>query len=319
MELTSPEDMDIRLKQLSYSSLLTLHSCPRKYQLYKLQSKQMEGLADNQSDLTFSFGHAVGEGIQEILQGKSEEEVIWNLYLQWDVELFEVNEKQNKSFWLALYAIQKFAAMHKAGFLNEYELAYFKDKDGNTRPAVELGFRIVFPNGFVFRGFVDAVLRHKISGAIKVLEIKTTSDNNLADAKFKNSAQAIGYSVVLDNIFTGLSDYSVIYLPYKTKEREFEVMEHQKTILMRAQWIQELLLDIDTIILYENTGIYPMRGESCFSWNRECEYFNLCTLSTDRLTKPIDAEMIEKIESEGERFDFNLTLLDLLNQQLENV
>ena len=30
--------IDYRIRQLSYSSLLTLHSCPRKFQLYKLRT-----------------------------------------------------------------------------------------------------------------------------------------------------------------------------------------------------------------------------------------------------------------------------------------
>ena len=31
--------IDTRIKQLSYSSLLKLHSCPRAYQLYKLNTQ----------------------------------------------------------------------------------------------------------------------------------------------------------------------------------------------------------------------------------------------------------------------------------------
>ena len=36
MEHTQPKQIDLRLKQLSYSSRLLLDSCPRKYQLKKL-------------------------------------------------------------------------------------------------------------------------------------------------------------------------------------------------------------------------------------------------------------------------------------------
>lgn len=311
LELTT--EIDPRLQNLSYSTLLTLHSCPRKMQLYKLQSKIQEGEGnDNQQDLTFAFGHLVGDGIQMALQGASEEEIIWKQFLAWPIELYEENEKQNKSFWLAINAIRKFIGMRKGGFLDDYELVYLD----NGKPAVELGFRITFPNGFKFRGYVDAVLRHKLTGAIVVLEIKTTSDNILVDAKFKNSAQAIGYSIVLDSIFPGLSDYSVIYLPYKTKEREYQVMEFSKTLSQRAQWIQELLLDIDTIILYQNTGVYPQRGESCYAFFRECEYFNICQLSTERLTIPLDQKTLDKLNAE--EYDYELTLLDLLEQQLQH-
>lgn len=302
--------MDPRLQLLSYSSLLTLHTCPRKYQLYKLQSREEIGV-DNQSGVTFAFGHIVGEGIQLAMQGESEETIIWKMFLMWDQELFDFNPKQNKSFWLGIYAVQKFIAMRNGGFLDDYELVMH-----NGKPAVELGFRITFPNGFTFRGYVDAVLQHKYTKKVKVLELKTTADTNLTDAKFKNSAQAIGYSIVLDVIFPELSEYDVMYLVYKSKDREYEIMEFSKSYLQRAQWIQELILDIDMIEKYEEAGVYPMHGESCYSFFRECEYFNLCTLSTGHLITPLSEKTLDKIA--GEEYDIELTLMDILNRQLES-
>jgi hypothetical protein len=74
--------IDYRIRQLSYSSLLSLHSCPRKFQLYKLRTThKTEELL--KSTITFSFGHVVGDGIQKILEGKSEEEVIFSMFLGW--------------------------------------------------------------------------------------------------------------------------------------------------------------------------------------------------------------------------------------------
>ena len=45
---------DIRIKQLSYSSLLTLHQCPRKYQLYKGQA--IKAREELEQTVTFSYG-----------------------------------------------------------------------------------------------------------------------------------------------------------------------------------------------------------------------------------------------------------------------
>ena len=61
--------IDYRIRQLSYSSLLNLHSCPRKFQLQKLRTthRTEESL---KSSVTFSFGHVVGEGIALALDGK---------------------------------------------------------------------------------------------------------------------------------------------------------------------------------------------------------------------------------------------------------
>lgn len=69
-------DIDPRIRNLSYSSLLTLHSCPREFQLYKLGADS-EGLiieedeTDSDQSITFAYGHAVGNGVQYALQGDS--------------------------------------------------------------------------------------------------------------------------------------------------------------------------------------------------------------------------------------------------------
>lgn len=305
----SEGQIDPRILQLSYSSLLTLHTCPRKFQLYRLRTTY-RAEEDLKSRITFAFGHVVGEGIQLILQGKSVDEVIWTMFLMWHTpSILDKDEKAHKSFFEAVMAIQRLKSAIDAGFLNDYELVEF-----NGKPACELGFAINFPDGFRLRGFVDAVLRHKYSGQIIVLECKTTGSKTLNPATYKNSAQAIGYSIVLDHIYPELSSYEVLYLIYQTSSREFTPIEFTKTYLQRALWLRELLLDIETIKLYENAGVYPMHGENCFDFFRECEYFNSCTLSTQYLTKPCTEAEIDRTE-----YDINITLADLLNSQLEKV
>lgn len=305
--------MDPRLQLLSYSSLLTLHSCPRRHQLYKLNSEQDEVKEGDTSPITFAFGHVVGDGIQRVFQGESEEAIIWKMFCDWDIDLESRNDKQAKNFYLAVAAIQRFISLRKNGFLDDYELVYH-----NGKPACELGFRITFPDGFKLRGFVDAVLRHKTTGEILVLECKTSSATSINGATYKNSAQAVGYSVVLDVLFPELSSYSVLYLVYKTKDLSYEPLRFNKSFLQRALWIQELLLDIETIKLYEQAGVYPMRGESCFTFFRECEYYNLCTMSTASLVKKIDDEVVMGIlKKEAEKvYDVELTLADLIDAQI---
>lgn len=309
LEIPIPDPIDPRILNLSYSSLLTLHACPRKFQLYRMKSAQGLPAEDDTSELTFAYGHAVGTGISDVLLGNSEDTIVFDMFRNWETELDAENTKQQKSFWLAVTAIQKFMSLRDNGFLDEYELVYY-----NGKPAVELGFRITFPDGFVFRGFVDAVLKHRITGKVIVLECKTSSASNLNAATYKNSAQGIGYSVVLDAIFPELSSYEVLYLVYKTKEREYECLPFEKSYFQRALWIRELLLDIETIKLYEQAGVYPMRGESCYSFFRECEYINLCTLRTSSLTERYDDT---GGSSEQVVFDVELTLMDLLQSQME--
>ncbi len=302
--------MDPRIKQLSYSSLLTLHKCPRKFQLYKLNA-QIEQPEDAPQSLTFQYGHTVGKGIQDVLENKSLEQCLWEAFIEWEVELDAVNPKQNKSFWGALAAITQFHSMHSNGYLEGYELVQYQGK-----PACELSFVIHLPDGFKYRGFVDAVLEHKISGKVLVLEAKTTSATSVNPAQYKNSAQAIGYSIVLDALFPTLSSYEVLYLVYQTKSESFVQLPFEKSYYSRALWIRELLLDIECIKMYDEASIYPMHGESCYEFFRECEYLQTCTLSTERLTTPLSDEDAQKLESQLDEFQIHVTLDQLIQSQL---
>lgn len=149
-----------------------------------------------------------------------------------------------------------------------------------------------------------------------VLEVKTTSAN-LNAAIYKNSAQAIGYSIVLDHLFPSLSAYKVLYLVYKTKSMEFEQLEFHKSYLQRALWIQELLLEKQKLQLYQEVGVYPMHGESCYDYYRECEYLNICTLSTSALAEPLTWAGAKKILKENkQKYQVKVTIQELIAAQL---
>lgn len=302
--------MDARLKLLSYSSLLTLHSCPRKFQLYRLNSVEDEAdpIAAKNQNVTFAFGHVVGDGMQGILSDKPFDTVIWEQFLGWHADLADSIEKDSKGFYPALIALQKLAYMRENGYLADWEVVSYKG-----RPASELSYRITFPDGFTVRGSLDLVLKHRVTGEVMVLEGKTTKYTNLNPAQYKNSAQGVGYSVVLDVLFPELSSYKVLYLVYKTGTREYEQLPFIKTYLQKATWIQELLLDIETIKMYDTVGVYPMRGESCYSFFRECEYLNVCQLNTSHLTKPCPSD-ISVLDTKV--YDFELTLEDLIQGQI---
>lgn len=302
-------EIDKRILNLSYSSLLTLHKCPRKFQLYRLQSHKSE-LEDIPQSVTFAYGHTIGSGIQSILEGKSFTETLWSAFLQWDVDLFAANDKQNKSFWGCVHALRQFSHI-RSTVLGDWELVYYEGK-----PACELSFAIYLPDGFIYRGFVDAVLRNVRTGAVRVLECKTHSQATVNPAIYKNSAQAIGYSIVLDAIFPDLSSYDVLYMPYSSKKEEFEFIPFEKSYYARALWIRELLLDCEMIKMYEEASIYPMHGESCFDFYRECEYLQHCTLSTEHLVSPLTPDAVAAMDAELEKFQIKITLNDLIQAQM---
>lgn len=309
------DNMDPRLKLLSYSFQTLLHTCPRKYQLTRIRATQDEQdpYAALNQNLTFAFGHIVGSGIQDVMCNKPYQEVIFNMFLAFHADILDRNDKQVKSFWHAMLAIDRLISMREQGFLDEYELVFY-----NGQPAIELSFLIQLPDGFKMRGSVDAILRHKETGKILVLECKTSSATTLNGATYKNSSQALGYSVILDILFPSESGYDVLYLVYLTKQQTYEQLHFHKNHTQKALWIQELLLDVETLKLYETSGVYPMFGHSCYDFFKECEFFQTCNLSTKLLTTAqTQADNTETNSTYTGTYTITLSLLDLISGQLD--
>lgn len=309
-----PGQVDPRFSRLSYSGLQDLHSCPRKFQLNKLQAER--GEQDLSTSVTFAFGHAVGEGIQQYLIGRDlfDEELafqtaLWKMFLAWDCDLLAENDKQKKSFFRAVAAMLQFRGLCEDGLIGEdWEVAQFEG-----RPAAELSFKIDLGDGFYFRGYVDLVLRNKITGEFLILELKTSSANYVNHHSYKNSAQAIGYSVVLDAIAPGTSSYSVQYLVLMTKLERYETFDFPKTFRQRVQWLQDLMWEkkslVDLVGFYGNDGIWPVHGESCTAFGRVCDYMDMCQLDTDRLASPL----LESQLTEDKEYQFNFSIQELLS------
>jgi hypothetical protein len=305
--------VDPRLSRLSYSGLLDLHACPRKYQLNKLQAER--GEQDISTSVTFAYGHAMGEGIQQFLihrdkQGsdKAFQTALWKMFLAWDCDLLDENHKQKKSFLRAVAAILQFKSMSDEGLIGEeWEVAEF-----NGKPAAELGFKIDLGDGFYYRGYVDLVLRNKYTGEYLILELKTSSATYINHYSYKNSAQAIGYSVVLDTIAPGVSSYGVQYLVYMTRMEQFEAFDFPKSFRQRVQWLQDVIWDKKQIqdmeAFYGADGIWQVRGESCCDFGRVCDYMDICGLETKSLVSPL----LESQLVEDKVYDFNFTLQELL-------
>lgn len=314
MDQLAAEGIDPRILNLSYSSILTLHSCPRKLQLERLNDRVKDTTPTDQN-ITFSFGHAVGEGVQAFFEGATLEQAVWRMMLRWEVDLAAEQEKKRKSIWHAISALQQLYAMREV--FSKYELVYYSGAaSGKQLPAVELGFLIDCPDGFKFRGFIDVVVRDTSTGEIVVIEVKTTGSNSIHPAQYKNSAQAMGYSVVLDSVVPGYSSYKVVYLIYCTVAGEWEQMEFPKTLLQRARWIQQLLLDIETIKLYEAAGYYPQHGQSCYDYYRECQFFGNCGLDTKYITVPLTAAVVEQLRVAQQQFSIRLSVADLIQSQI---
>lgn len=271
-----------QFRRLSYSSLLTLHSCPRKFQLDKLGVNA--GISTQ--SVTFAYGHAVGAGTQALLSGASIESAVWEAWLAWDYpDLYAENTSQKKSFHEAYLALIKVQDMIADGLLDGYTVLMY-----NGKPACELGFKIILPNGFTYRGYVDIVMQHE-DGRVLVVELKTTSAYSINPAQYKHSAQALGYSLVLDHVLPNQKNYEVTYLAYLTKSQTWERLDFIKSYAQRAQFIRDVMLDVEFIMARDAEDYWPMRGESCMQYMSPCKHIDSCSIS-DKYLLPQELDVM---------------------------
>ena len=344
----------IPIKLLSHSSIETFHSCPRKFEIYRMNYAPKE-----KGTIDTAFGHAVGVGVQELLISNSDgvqlrdantaylteyQNALWEMFLSWEVPIDEVKPKSKKSFHTACLAVEKYQHQLLPLLTEEWELAYFQGK-----PAVELGFIIKLPNDYYYRGYVDAVLVNKKEKRFRVLELKTTGLSVVDISQYKNSFQGVGYGVILDKLAASMdyaADYYVDYLVYKTVSQEFITFPFLKTAYQRAKWLSQLLLEADTIDMYLKRELFPTHGESCYNFYRQCQYFGLCERENSELqikkvtNLPTDDEFanawaeenllavntdntttakVEEAKEIIEEFDFIITFEELIERQYENL
>lgn len=305
------------LKQLSHSSDNVLHGCPRKYELYKLTG-QKDALQSTVGDYHLDFGSVVGSCVQDYLIHEDLNHAYMLAFMLWGKlgKILDDEEgvKDKKVFWYILYAIDKFVFFRKTA-LAPYDLAYL-----NNRPAVELGFSIDCGDGFFYRGFVDAVLIHRSKRKLVPFECKTTKSYQVNEASFKNSGQALGYSVTLDIVAPLLdipveSSYEVLYPVYKTLPMEWELLPFTKNNTHRAKWIKNILIDKQHIIQFAEDDFFPMHGEHCFSFFRQCPYFGTCEFKTELLVGKSPEVRVEK----ASKYDYHFKLSDIIENQLAKV
>lgn len=306
----------------SYSLLSSLHECPRRFELDKLQANAEIPLVLDDSagdvNLDFAFGHAVGAGIQTYAVTRSAVAAQFAAFTAWKapwdaVKLDKRGNETGKSLTLATAAVNNFIHFW------DTTLADFEVVSINGKPAVELAFAVDMQNGYWHFGHIDAVLRSRSTGRLAVWEGKTTSFENINPATYANSSQALGYSVVVDAIAQETeaegSDYEVFYIVYSSKSREFQLLPFGKSRTQRAEWLQDLLLDHANISTYERIKFYPRRGESCVNkYGRTCYWFGSCNMSNQHLFPGTTAATLKEV-GDVESVDFVFTRDQLIKSQ----
>jgi hypothetical protein len=282
--------------------LETLLTCERKFQLDKLL------ITDVQREETEHtvFGTAFGAGVATYLATQDPDMALYQAWLSYWPELESEKKSQTRCFAALMSAFLKLDTI-----LMDYEVVSFND-----RPAVELSFRLKITERYYFVGHIDTVVKNKYTGLHYVFECKTTGLNLLdLSPLYKNSGQALGYSIALDKI-TGeeQASYGVIYFVAqlgKEYKANIHVLPYEKTLTDRLNWFITLGLDVKRLEQMEELGVYPKRGKSCLNYMRPCKYFGTCGLHG------LD---VPRVQTEDEiDYDFSYELEALIQNHLQRM
>lgn len=273
----------------SYSKRNNLHKCPRYFHL-----KEDRHLGSFQPNAHTAFGHAYGAGVQmffryaeELSLEEAEKRAVVATLAYWDTySIWDADPKEIKTLWAAVIAVRKFCREEGIQLLTKYKLAYHPT---SGKPLIELLYYIRIGEGYSDQGHIDLVLEDRVTGELLVVEMKTGSAE-FAEADWANSAQTIGYNVVLQ-AFGAMSKqqvaYHVLYLCYNAKDLVLQQFHFSRSLAERAEWLASLMLDVQLVEMYKSSGVWPKRGTQCRQYKRNCEFFGTCDLT--RLAPPKEA------------------------------
>lgn len=292
--------------------------CENKFRCSKLTQNQpviVDDIVTLEGNIDFAFGRAVETGVQASLLNHPTEKIFFDMFMAWDIHLMQPHPKNYaKTFTDAVIAIDKFRYI-QSQIMQGWEIAMFRGK-----PAIELAMLLDLENGYYYVGHADIILYHPILRKYRVLEIKTTGAKNLDEALYKNSGQATGYSIFLDQIATDVeltSTFEVQYLVFPIHAGYWKNFEFTKSRSARAGWINTLLLDIQRINTYRTVNFWPKRGSACFDFYRRCEFFDSCDLDNKSFNPTGEFAVVTEKELGEHEFDFRFKLSDVLRTQKE--
>lgn len=265
---------------VSHSSRGSLSSCPRKLEFRKMYASSRR----EESQATGS-GKAMHEAIQSFLVHGDVDRGLWELVSRYPVQYQKSTMDANS----LESCVGSYLSCIKSDVLSEWEIAYVVRPDGVKVPAVEVPFDLVmkvdfFNNGRMvdihYIGYIDLIMYNKVEDQYAVWDIKTTTKEADYATQYTFDEQCLPYGLVLQTLL-GLDytrGYEVGYWICK-----LHAVDHYDKLLTFtkdgddvAQWLRGYLLDIHMLQTYHQLGFFPRHGSSCSSWNRRCQFFDLC-------------------------------------------
>jgi hypothetical protein len=273
--------------RVSYSSLATFESCPRKFEFQKIYPK----VARNQDDnYAADVGKALHAGYQEYLTSKDRDSATWQfmLHFPFQGEFQQSNDYRNFDASLAtLDEMMDYIQM------DEFRLAQIKKPDGTVAPAIEVPFEIEFkgievlpceryPFGATFSviGYIDAIMQNLMTNHFRTVDVKTSRMKlNDSTGKFKFDGQQVPYGIVVEHVSgQPVESFEVIYFDcyIDLLEPKVNLYKFLKTGLDIQEWGMNKVIQFQQIAQFIGADYFPRTDSGCMFYNSPCRFLEPC-------------------------------------------
>ena len=271
--------------RVSYSSLNTYASCPRKFEFSKLYPRP----SHREEYFAASVGTALHAGYQDYLINSDVESATWAFMRKYPFDLELMEDNLNRSFESCLATLDEMLASVQ---MADYEIAQIRKPDGSVGAAIEVPFELRFDNfrlpdgrGIAFIGYIDAILRNRITSIYRTMDIKTTRMKlNDATPKFQFDSQQVPYGIIVDHVAEGeVDEFEVLYLDcwIDLLEPTAELYPFKKRKQDVQEWITNKMIQFESITRFMESDYFPRTDGGCLFYNRPCQYMEPCQ-SRDR-------------------------------------
>ena len=281
--------------RVSYSSLNTASSCLRKFEFNKLYPRKSR---DSEEQFAADVGKALHAAVQHWMIHGDPDAALWELMTHFPYiwEYHQTRDDRNLEACVATLD-----EIIDSVDMTEWELVSIRLESGEVVPAVEVPFEIRL-NGLtlsdgrpiVYTGWIDAIMRHKGTGMIRTLDIKTHR-STLRDAtgKYKYDTQQIPYGIVVEHLQgNSIDEFEVLYL-----DCYIDLIEPRVTLYPflkihedLQEWMMDTLLDLRRIQEAHSMDYFSRARGGCMAWNKPCYFLEVCET---RNREAIEAWLLE--------------------------
>lgn len=288
--------------RVSYSSLNTASSCLRKFEFNKLYPRKAR---DGEEQFAADVGKAMHMAVQHWMIHGDEDAALWTLMRNFPYlwEYSQIRDDRNLEA-----CVSTLDRIIDSVDMDEWELVSIRLEDGSVVPAVEVPFEIRLEGlslsdgrPFVYTGWIDAVMRHKGTGMIRTLDIKTNrSTTRDSTAKYKFDSQQIPYGIVVEHLQGNqIDEFEVLYLDcfIDLVEPRVTLYPFLKTQEDLQEWMMNTLLKVNAIQRSFQMDYFPRTDGGCLAWNRPCYFLDVCET---RNREAIETWLLEGSEIAGD-------------------